>query len=72
MLANGHILVYDNSNQGGYPRRTSIFAHLAELYPVLPIGNPLSIDANRGKLFEVTPEGKIVWEDVSGFMGKMN
>jgi hypothetical protein len=37
----------------------------------LPNGNTLSLDANRGRLFEVTKEGEIVWEYVNGFMGKM-
>jgi len=35
----------------------------------LPNGNTFSLDANRGRLFEVTPNGEIVWEYVNGFMG---
>lgn len=34
-------------------------------------GNTLSLDCNRGRLFEVTPKGEIVWEYVNAFMGKM-
>jgi hypothetical protein len=37
----------------------------------LPNGNTFSLDSNRGRLFEVTPEGDIVWEYVNGFMGRM-
>ncbi len=37
----------------------------------LPNGNTLSLDANRGRLFEITREGDIVWEYVNGFMGRM-
>ena len=32
-------------------------------------GNTLSLDANGGRLFEVTPEGEIVWEFVNPHMG---
>jgi len=35
-------------------------------------GNTLSLDSNRGRLFEVTPEGDIVWEYVNGHMGRMH
>lgn len=35
----------------------------------LPNGNTLSLDANLGRLFEVTPEGETVWEYVKGFLG---
>ena len=35
----------------------------------LPNGNTFSLDANLGRLFEVTPDGDIVWEYVNGFMG---
>jgi outer membrane protein assembly factor BamB len=99
MLPNGHILIYDNGGQAGYPRRTRTFTRLVELDPVsgeilwtyvleprrfhhhkffsptwgsvqrLPNGNTLSLDANRGRLFEITPDGEIVWEYVNGFMG---
>ena len=99
MLSDGHILLYDNGGQAGYPRRTRIYSRLVELDPVsgaivwtyvhqrrrfyhhkffsfswgsvqrLPNGNTLSLDGNRGRLFEVTPAGEIVWEYVNGFMG---
>ena len=101
MLPNGHILIYDNGGQGGYPRRTRIFTRLVEMDPEtgdivwtymhqphryyhhkffsfswgsvqrLWNGNTLSLDSNRGRLFEVTPDGEIVWEYVNGFMGRM-
>ena len=32
-------------------------------------GNTLSLDANGGRLFEVTPDGEIVWEFVNPHMG---
>ncbi len=35
----------------------------------LPNGNTFSLDGNRGRLFEVTPSGEIVWEYVNGFLG---
>ena len=31
----------------------------------LPNGNTFSLDANLGRLFEVTPDGEIVWEYVN-------
>lgn len=31
----------------------------------LPNGNTLSLDSNEGRVFEVTPEGEIVWEYVN-------
>jgi len=37
----------------------------------LPNGDTLSLDCNRGRLFEVTREGEIVWEYVNAFMGKI-
>ena len=33
----------------------------------LPNGNTFSLDCHRGRLFEVTPSGEIVWEYVSPF-----
>lgn len=102
MLPNGHIIVYDNGGQAGYPRRTRIFTRLIELNPAtgqivwqyvhqprrfyhhkffsfswgsvqrLPNGNTLSLDGNRGRIFEVTPSGEIVWEYVNGFLGTFN
>lgn len=99
MLPDGHILVYDNGGQAGYPRRMRTYTRLVELDPAsgeivwayvheprryfhhkffspswgsvqrLPNGNTFSLDANRGRLFEVTPDGEIVWEYVNGFMG---
>jgi len=35
----------------------------------LPTGNTLICEGQWGRLFEVTPEGDIVWEYVSPFMG---
>ena len=35
----------------------------------LPTGNTLICEGQWGRLFEVTPEGEIVWEYVSPFMG---
>lgn len=35
----------------------------------LPNGNTLSLDSNRGRLFEITPGGDIVWEYVNGLRG---
>ena len=35
----------------------------------LPSGNTLICEGQWGRLFEVTPEGEIVWEYVSPFMG---
>ena len=35
----------------------------------LPNGNTFSLDGNRGRLFEITPAGEIVWEYVNGFLG---
>ena len=37
----------------------------------LPNGNTFSLDANLGRLFEVTPDGEIVWEYVNGFLGSV-
>ena len=33
----------------------------------LPNGNTLSLDCHKGRLFEVTPSGEIVWEYISPF-----
>jgi hypothetical protein len=33
----------------------------------LPNGNTFSLDCHKGRLFEVTPSGEIVWEYVSPF-----
>ena len=33
----------------------------------LPNGNTFSLDCHKGRLFEVTPQGEIVWEYVSPF-----
>jgi len=33
----------------------------------LPNGNTFSLDAHKGRLFEITPQGEIVWEYVSPF-----
>lgn len=35
----------------------------------LPNGNTLSLDANTGRLFEITPAGEIVWEYINGYAG---
>jgi outer membrane protein assembly factor BamB len=98
MLDNGHILVYDNGGQGGYPPRCRFYTRLVELDPLsgeivwqyahephtfkpmsrffssswgsvqrLPNGNTFSLDCHKGRLFEVTPWGEIVWEYVSPF-----
>ena len=37
----------------------------------LPNGNTLSLDSNMGRLFEITPEGELVWEYVNNYMGQM-
>lgn len=37
----------------------------------LPNGNTLSLDAYRGRLFEITPEGEIVWEYVNPYRGQL-
>lgn len=36
----------------------------------LPNGNTLSLDANKGRLFEITADGEIVWEYVNGYRGQ--
>ena len=33
----------------------------------LPNGNTLSLDTHKGRIFEITPQGEIVWEYVSPF-----
>jgi len=33
----------------------------------LPNGNTFSLDAHKGRLFEITPQGEIVWEYISPF-----
>jgi len=35
----------------------------------LPNGNTFSLDATGGRLFEITPEGEIVWEFVNPYLG---
>jgi len=35
----------------------------------LPNGNTFSLDCHKGRLFEVTPSGEIVWEYISPFAG---
>jgi hypothetical protein len=98
MLHNGHILVYDNGGQGGYPPRCRFYTRLVEIDPLsgeivwqyahephtlkpmsrffssswgsvqrLPNGNTFSLDCHKGRLFEVTPWGEIVWEYISPF-----
>jgi hypothetical protein len=98
MLHNGHILVYDNGGQGGYPARCRFYTRLIEMDPLsdeivwqyahepltlkpmsrffssswgsvqrLPNGNTFSLDCHKGRLFEVTPWGEIVWEYISPF-----
>ena len=34
----------------------------------LPSGNTFSLDATKGRLFEITPDGEIVWEYVNPFL----
>lgn len=36
----------------------------------LPNGNTLSLDSNKGRLFEITPDGEVVWEYVNGYRGQ--
>jgi len=43
------------------------FSHSWGAVQRLPNGNTFSLDCHKGRLFEVTPQGEIVWEYVSPF-----
>jgi hypothetical protein len=52
----------------GKPRYTFFSPHISGAQR-LPNGNTLICEGQWGRLFEVTPDGDIVWEYVSPFMG---
>ena len=78
MLANGNILVFDNGRYRGWsrvlemdPRNNKIlweyrqegFFTLSQGYVQrLENGNTLITESERGRVFEITREGKVVWE----------
>ncbi|MBF0490787.1 MAG: hypothetical protein HQL15_09285 [Candidatus Omnitrophica bacterium] len=78
MLANGNILIFDNGRYRGWSRVIEIdprdnrivwqfrqegFYTLSQGYAQRLInGNTLITESERGRVFEVTPQGKTVWE----------
>lgn len=78
MLNNGHILIFDNGMHRGYSRVVELDPRSGEIVwdyesseffsesrgatERLPNGNTLITNSNSGNVFEVTPEGEIVWE----------
>ena len=57
-----------------YSYEPYIFKHTAKFFSSswgsvqrLPNGNTLSLDCHKGRVFEVTPQGEIVWEYISPF-----
>lgn len=56
------------------PRRyfhTKFFSYSWGSAQRLPNGNTLSLDSNMGRLFEITPDGRLVWEYINQYMGMM-
>lgn len=81
MLANGHILIFDNGPVRGYSRvieldpvtyeivwqyvgdpPESFYSYEKGSAQRLANGNTLICEGDRGRAFEVTPDGEIVWE----------
>jgi len=78
MLANGHILLFDNGRYRGWSRvleldpldnrvlwefRQEGFFTLSQGYVQrLENGNTLITESERGRVFEITAEGEVVWE----------
>jgi len=81
LLANGHLLVYDNGTDRDHSRIVELDPTTLEIAweyrgdpPAtfhskwrgsnerLPNGNTLICESDRGRVFEVTPEGETVWE----------
>jgi hypothetical protein len=78
MIANGHILVFDNGRYRGWSRvlemdpkdnrilweyRQEGFFTLSQGYVQrLENGNTLVTESERGRAFEITNDGKVVWE----------
>ncbi len=96
MLANGHILIYDNGDARGWSRvieldplsneivweyhgdpKESFFSPAISGAQRLPNGNTFICEGGPGhtfkggvgRLFEVTPEGEIVWEFCTPYRG---
>lgn len=83
VLANGNVLIFDNGTLRGHSRVIELNPLTAEIeweYAAddfssgyisgaerLPNGNTLVCEGGRARLFEVTPEGEIVWEFVNPF-----
>ncbi|MHC1479079.1 aryl-sulfate sulfotransferase [Frateuria aurantia] len=99
----GHLLVFDNQGEAGYPRASHAMtggSRVLEIDPVkgeivwqytadrsqqpgwaffssfissarrLPNGNTLIDEGMNGRVFQVTPEGDIVWEYVSPYFSR--
>jgi hypothetical protein len=78
MLENGHILVFDNGRRRRWSRVVEVdpaskrivwqyradgfFSKLRGAAQRLPNGNTLITESTKGRAFEVTPAGDVVWE----------
>ena len=65
----GNILVFDNGGWGGYDVPNPGSPTISGMQR-LPNGNTLITEGSDGRVFEVTPDHKIVWEFVSPYKGK--
>lgn len=77
-IDNGNLLVFDNGKQRRYSRVLEVdpttekivweykdedfFSNIRGLSQRLPSGGTLVVSSQRGRAFEVTPEGEVVWE----------
>lgn len=77
-IDNGNLLVFDNGKQRHYSRVLELdpttkkivweykdqdfFSNIRGLSQRLPNGGTLVVSSQRGRAFEVTPEGEVVWE----------
>jgi len=63
-------IIWQYSHEPYFFKPTSkFFSHSWGSVQRLPNGNTFSLDCHKGRLFEVTPSGEIVWEYISPFAG---
>ncbi|MGQ0721171.1 MAG: arylsulfotransferase family protein [Candidatus Eiseniibacteriota bacterium] len=86
LLANGHLLVFDNQGYGGKSQvieldpvtqqvawtyrgtpPSAFYTELCGASERLPNGTTLITESERGRAFEVAPDGAIVWEYLSPY-----
>ena len=59
-----------NANKSGYRDTFKFFSDYVSSAQRLPNGNTLIDEGAVGRIFEVTPDGEIVWEYISPYWGK--